>query len=305
MLQTRYMKNAIALMITLFFIMALSVSIGLGLKYVKEGAQSVNEEDFTFQARSVLEDFLIMLQNTPQIASINSADTLSLFLSQASYIPINNKDVNVIIEISSAREKMSPIILNTQEKRDMFKSFLSSNAVNAEEYMNILDDMMDGIKEDATYKSDIFNTHPTLFRNYIASDKHLQETNKFYMQTYHDDSIKNIKTDELFYLSTERNATKYKMDLNRIKPICWQVILGCDEQRAEALSANEGFYTNINDLGLSDDENLSLTKFSQNISYYEPFLAIKILILKKHHRAKISFEYNLKSKRGSNFVFEV
>jgi len=304
MLQTRYMKNAIALMITLFFIMALTVSIGLGLKYVKEGAQSVNEEDFTFQARSVLEDFLTMLQKTPQIATINSADTLSLFLSEASYIPINNEDVNVIIEISSAREKMSPIILNTQEKRDMFRSFLSSNAVG-EEYLNILDDMMGGIKEDATYKSDIFNNHPYLFRNYIASDKHLEEANKFYMQTYHDDSIENIKTDELFYLSTERNATKFKVDLNRIKPVCWQVILGCDEQRAEALSANAGFYTGTNDLGLSEDENLSLTKFSQNISYYEPFIAIKILILKKHHKAKISFEYNLESKRGSNFVFEV
>jgi len=172
MLRTRYMKNAIALMITLFFIMALTVSIGLGLKYVKEGAQSVNEEDFTFQARSVLEDFLTMLQKTPQIATINSADTLSLFLSEASYIPINNEGVKVIIEISSAREKMSPIILNTQEKRDMFKGYLSSKAVG-EEYLNILDDMMGGIKEDATYKSDIFNNHPYLFRYYIASDKHL------------------------------------------------------------------------------------------------------------------------------------
>jgi len=305
MLKTRYMKSAIALMITLFFIMALTVSIGLGLKYVKEGAQSVNEEDFIFQARSVLEDFLTMLQKSPQITTINSADTLSLFLSEASYIPINNKDVNVIIEISSAREKMDPIILNTQAKRDMFKSFLSSNAVNSEEYLNILDDMMGGIKEDTTYKSDIFNEHPYLFRNYIASDEHLKEANKFYMQTYHDDSIQNIKTDELFYLSTERNASKYKMDLNRIKPICWQVILGCDEQRAEALSANAGYYTSANDLGLNEDESLSLSKFSKNISYYEPFLAIKILILKKHHRAKISFEYNLESKRGSNFVFEV
>jgi len=199
---------------------------------------------------------------------------------------------------------MSPIILNTQEKRDMFKGYLSSNAVG-EEYLNILDDMMGGIKEDATYKSDIFNNHPYLFRNYIASDKHLAEANKFYMQTYRDDSIENIKSNELFYLSSEHNATKYKMDLNRITPVCWQVILGCDEQRAEALSANAGFYTGANDLGLSDDENLSLSKFSQNISYYEPYLAIKILILKKHHRAKISFEYNLESKRGSNFVFEV
>lgn len=304
MLHRRYMKSAIALMITLFFIMALTVSIGLGLKYVKEGAQSVNEEDFAFEARSVLQDFLTMLQKTPQVTAINSADTLSLFLSEASYIPINDKDMHVIIEIGSARDKINPIVLNTQAKRDNFKSFLASNGVN-EEYLNILDDMMGGIKEDASYKTDIFDTHPNLFRNYIASDKELYEANRFYMQTYHDDSIKKIKTDELFYLNAETNASNYKMDLNRIKPVCWQVLLGCDEERAKWLSDNAGFYTSGNDLGLSEDENRSLSKFSQNVSYYEPYLAIKILILKKHHRAKISFEYNLESKKGSNFVFEV
>jgi len=296
-------RSAIALMITLFFIMA----FGLGLKYVKEGAQSVNDEDFMMQTRSVLDDFLTMLKKTPQISTINSADTLSLFLSEASFIPLHNEDIDVLIKISSARERLSPEILNTQAKRDAFLGFLSEKGVNVE-YMNILDDLMGGIKEDGSYNSDIFSSHPYLFRDYIASAQHLNAADAFYKQTYHENSLKNIQPQELFYtgsVGVDSNTTRYKMDLNRIKPMVWEVLLGCDAQRAEALSANAGFYVNANDLGLSEDENLSLTRFHQNISYYEPYIAIKIIIMKKNNKAVISFEYNLESKKGSNFDLEV
>ena len=300
-------RSAIALMITLFFIMALSVTIGLGLKYVKEGAQSVNDEDFMMQTRSVLDDFLTMLKKTPQISTINSADTLSLFLSEASLIPLHNEDIDVVIKISSARDRLSPEILNTQVKRDAFLAFLSAQGVNTE-YMNILDDLMGGIKEDGAYNTDIFNEHPYLFRDYIASVPHLNAAEEFYKQTYHENSLKNIQPQELFYTGSaglDTNTTKYKMDLNRIKPMVWEVLLGCDKERGETLSANAGFYANTNDLGLSEDENLSLARFHQNISYYEPYIAIKITIMKKSNKAVISFEYNLESKKGSNFDLEV
>ena len=298
------MKNAIALMITLFFVMALSISIGLGLKYVKEGAQSVNQEQFLIQTRSVLADFLTMLRKAPQITNINSADTLSLFLSEASLIPVSSKDVHVVIEISSARDKISPEIFNTKEKRIAFVSFLSANGVNVD-YSNILYDLMGGIKADGSYRSDLFTNRPTLFRNYIASKKQLEVADKFYTETFHEQNLKNITPTKLFYTSAENNATNYKMDLNHIKPMVWELLLSCDQQRAEQLSSNAGYYENINDLGLTASEKLSLLRFHQNISYYEPFLRIEMTIMKDNQKALISFEYNLKLKKGSNFVLEV
>jgi hypothetical protein len=297
-------RGAIALMITLFFIMALSITIGLGLKYVKEGAQTVNEQSFMIQTRSVLDDFLTMLKTSPQIKEINSADTLSVFLSEAGFIPLSNNDITVIIKIHSARDKLNPKILNTQVKRDAFLSFLSANGVNTE-YLNILDDMMGGIKEDGSYKTDIFSQRPYLFRDYIASDAELDIASRFYEKNFHEDSIKKITPHKLFYTGSENNSTRYKMDLNHIEPVCWEVILGCDKSRAEMLSNNAGFYNNANDLHLSEDENLSLARFHQNISYYEPYIGIEITIMKENEKAVISFEYNLESKKGSNFVFEV
>jgi len=302
--QSKKMRSAIALMITLFFVMALSVSIGLGLKYVKEGAKSVNEEQFLIQTRSFLADFLTMLRKAPQVANINSADTLSLFLSEASLIPLSSGDTNVIIEIGSARDKISPEIFNTKAKRTAFLSFLSRKGVNIE-YLNILDDIMGGIKVDGSYKSDIFTNRPTLFRNYIASKQQLEEADAFYTETFHEQNLKNIRPTELFYTSAESNATNYKMDLNYVKPIVWELLLGCDKQRAEDLSANAGDYANIKDLGLNRDEKLALLRFHQNISYYQPFISVKITIIKDDAKAVITFEYNLESKKGSNFVMEV
>ena len=297
-------KRAIALMITLFFIMALSITIGLGLKYVKEGAQTVNEQAFMIQTRSVLTDFLTMLKTSPQINEINSADTLSIFLSEAGFIPLSNDGITVIIKIHSARDKLAPQILDTQVKRDAFLSFLSTNGVNTE-YLNILDDMMGGIKEDGSYKTDIFSQRPYLYRDYIASSAELDVASEFYEKTFHEQSIKKITPHKLFYTGSDSNSSRYKMDLNHINPVCWEVILGCDKSRAEMLSSNAGFYNSATDLRLSEDENLSLAKFHQNISYYEPYIGVEITIMKENEKAVISFEYNLESKKGSNFVFEV
>ncbi|WP_297442915.1 hypothetical protein [Sulfurimonas sp.] len=298
------MRKAIALMITLFFIMAITLSLGIGLKYVKEGAQSVNSEQFILQCRSLLDDLITLLKTSPDIAAINSADTLTLFLAQASFIPLNSNDVNVIIEIESARSKITPELFKNQEKSEIMRSFFSTNAVNPE-YVDILHDLMNGIKEDGAYNTDIFNDNPYLFRDYIASAKHLEEAQKFYEERFHDEALRKIDQSKLFYLSQETNATNYKVDLNHATPLVWELLLGCDKERAKVLYANEGLYTSQNDLLLSEDENLSLQKFRQNISYYEPYIAIKIRIMHKNQTANISFEYNLESKKGSNFVLEV
>ena len=297
-------RSAIALMITLFFIMALTVTIGLGLKYVKEGANAVNEQSFMLQTRALLDDFLTMLKTAPQITQINSADTLTLFLSQASFIPLSEGDTQVLISIKSARSKIKPEILNTLLKKDAFLAYLSENGVNRQ-YLYILDDLISGIKEDGTYESDIFTEHPELFRNYIASSQHLEVATKFYEKSFHDNSLQKIHPQDIFYTSAENNSSDYKLDLNRIGAPIWQILLGCDRQRAEQLHDNAGLYTTTNDLQLSEDENLSLARFHQNISYYEPYLAIKITIMQNGSKAVISFEYNLESKKGSHFVFEV
>ena len=80
-------------------------------------------------------------------------------------------------------------------------------------------------------------------------------------------------------------------------------MLGCDEFRAEILSASGGAYSTLDDLSLSAQEKVALSKFQT--SFFEPYIDVKIEIMQNDSSANIRFEYDIKSKKGSNFVFEV
>jgi len=106
--------------------------------------------------------------------------------------------------------------------------------------------------------------------------------------------------ENLFYFTKDRNV---KTDINYATKEVWQMMLGCDEIRAEQLSDDGGFYTKIDDLLLTPDEKIALNLF--NISYFEPFLDVRVEIIKGENNAKIRFEYDMKKKKGSNFIYEI
>ncbi len=292
-------KKAIALLITVLFIMAITISVGLGLKYVKNASNSVNSEQYMLQSSVVVNDVLKMLKNSAALDQINSADGLALFLEESSFIPFQSNGIKVLIEISSARAKINPNTLLDQDRLNAFKSFLITNRVNPE-YASMLSDVMSGIKEDMSYNTDIFTKKPYLFRDYIASQEHLLEINDAYIKKYHDNSLKNIDMQELFYISKDKNTT---IDLKHATPLAWELMLGCDENRATLLSANGVAINSLDELALSDEEKKALQIFQT--SFYEPYIDVKLEIIQKDVSVNIRFEYNIKLKKGSNFVFEV
>ncbi len=292
-------RKAIALLITVFFIMLITLSVGVGLKYVNNGSKSMQSEQFTLQSSMILDDVLKLLKTSEELAQIDSSDGLALFLAESSFIPFESNGISVIIEISSARAKINPNSLTSKPRVDTFKNYLMLKMVNME-YADLLSDAIGGIKEDMSYNTDIFAQKPYLFRDYIASDKHLLEINDSYMKTYHDSNLKNIDVEKLFHISKDKNSS---LDLNYANSSAWELMLGCDENRAEMLSANAGVYTAIEDLLLSDEEKISLAKFQT--SFFEPYVHVKIAISEKESSSNIEFEYDIKLKKGSNFVFKV
>ena len=292
-------KRAIALLITVFFIMLITLSVGVGLKYVNSGSKSMQSELFTLQSSMILDDVLKLLEASGELAQINSSDTLAIFLHESSFIPFESNGVSIVIQISSARSRVNPNTLTTEPRLDAFKNYLMLKMVNME-YANMLADAMSGIKEDMSYNTSIFNEKPYLFRSYISSKKHLAEINDSYMKTYHDSNLKNIDMQKLFYISKDTNST---LDLNQANASAWELMLSCDESRAEVLSASAGAYAALEDLSLSGTELVSLAKFKT--SFFEPYVDVKIEISQKGSSAYIQFEYDIESKKGSNFVFEV
>ncbi len=292
-------RKAIALLITVFFIMLITLSVGVGLKYVNNGSKSMQSEQFTLQSSMILDDVLKLLKTSEELAQIDSADGLALFLAESSFIPFESDGVSVLIQISSARAKINPNTLSTKPRLDAFKNYLMLKMVNME-YANMLSDVMSGIKEDMSYNTDIFSQKPYLFRDYITSNKHLLEINDSYMKTYHDNNLKNIDVEKLFHVSKDKNSS---IDLNYASSSAWELMLRCDESRAELLSDSGGAYTTLEDLALSEEEEVSLAKFQT--SFFEPYIDVKIEVSQKNSTANIRFEYDIKLKKGSNFVFEV
>ena len=281
------MRKGIALLITIFFVIAITLSIGLGFRYIKDAKESVSDEQFILQTSTVVEDLLTILKDSQQLKDIKDAQNLSTFLAESSFIPLNYKDTQITIEISSARAKLNLNIFKNKERLDVLKSYFQSNMIVVE-FADILTDSMNGIKEDLSYKSDIFNNNPTLFRNYITSYEHLDKLNQIYKNKYHDNHIKNIEIDKLFFLSKDSDT---KVDLNFVTSEVWEFMLGCSALKAEALSANNGSYKTIEDLNLNDAERKMLNKFKY--SFYEPYLNIKLTISQNKKHQTIEFSYDL------------
>jgi len=299
-------KKGIALLITLLFIMAISVSIGIGLKYVNDASAEVENENFLLQSRVVTDDIINLLKNSREMEALaknDSAEGLFIFLSQSGFIPFEIVNLKVSMEIDSARAKFNPNTLsdgnNTIDLKrvDALKEYMSRYNIN-HTYVDILLDNM--LPENTSYNSSIFDENPYLFRDYIASDAHLEEINDFYTQTYYDNSLKNVDFEKLFYVSPDRHT---KIDLNYATAEVWEMILGVDKPRAEQLSLGGGSYSDLESLGLGEEERKSLSRFE--VSYFEPSLDIRLHISKDDKSADIRFEYDIKNKKGLNFSYAI
>jgi len=281
------MRDAVALLITVFFVMAITLSLGVGFKYIKDAKKSVSDEQLMLQSSAMVEDLLSIIRDSKQIKDIKDAQDLSLFLAESSFIPLSYKDSTITIEVSSAREKLNLNIFKNKERLEILKRYLLSKMVVVE-FADILTDSMDGIKEDLSYHTDIFDANPNLFRNYITSYEHLDKLIEIYKNKYHDNHIKNIDIEKLFFLSKD---TTTKVDLNFATSEVWELMLGCSKVRAEELSSNAGSYKQLDDLNLNDEEVKMLAKF--NYSFYEPFLNIKLNISQDDKQSSFEFDIGI------------
>jgi len=294
-------KRAIALLITVMFVMLITVAIGFGLKQINKSAAMLSNENFMYQSSIIVEDILNILQNSQDVARVadaNSSTELFVLLSQASFIPFEIADMSVVLKLSSARAKFNPSTLDTKTT-EALREYMNIKMVNTQ-YVDILLDAMSGIKADASYNSRIFDEMPYLFRDHIASQEHLEQLNIFYAQEFNDNALQNVDFEKLFYYSNDANAS---IDLNFATAQTWELMLGTTLQRAEFLAQNAGAYETLESLGLQEDEQERLARFKT--SFFEPVLFVELEMHQADKEAYVSFEYDIKKKKGSNFVYEI
>jgi hypothetical protein len=296
-------RSAIALMITLFFIIAISVSLGISLNQTQSVRTEISKQKFTMQSSMIVNDVVGMLNGIS--TKISDSKTLYDFLQEYSDLPLEINGIMVHLSIESARSKININILkkdNADVKilKEYLRKYFSLHGINSE-YPDMLMDNMNGIKVDDSYNSDIFTYRPYLFRDYIVSLKHLKEINNFYTKMYNDNALSKINFEELFYFSKD---SKTKLDVNYISANTWRFLLGCSETRAEELTAGAGSYEKKDDLDLTPLE-LEVFNDLKIDSYFEKFLDIKISLDNGALSSRIRFEYDIAKKKGYNFVYEI
>ncbi|WP_345992173.1 hypothetical protein [Sulfurimonas sp. HSL-1716] len=301
-------KNGIALLLTLLFIIAMTASVGIGLKQMKNAQTSVVNDKFMTQSRMVVDDVLTILKNNSILDKIvhdKSVEELHTFLSQSKSLPLNISDLEIDIAVTSARSKFNINDLTDAnstinvKRVEILKEYMSRHNVNSN-FVDMLLDNMGKVKEAMLYNSSIFDDNPTLFRDFIASLQHYNKIMQYYEQRYNDPSVEKIDAKELFSFSSKRDDS---IDLNYATAEVWQMLLGVDGQTAQKLQNKEGSLTSFDDLGISKMQQQHLQNF--NVSFFEPYLLVKIKIRQEKKEANVRFEYDIKNKKGYNFVYEI
>ena len=302
------MRNGVALLVTLFLVMLMSIVIGASLRTQEDAKETVEKERLLIQSGAIVEDVLRMLQNSPKLQAIvddNTSLSLYSFLSSVSMIPFESEGYRVLVSLQSARGKLN---INTfskattkreKQRRKRLLNFLNGYGFDDDLYYYILD-AEGGIKEDGSYKSDLFFTEPELFRDYIASSKQMDQVLRIYAKKTGIDVFSKLDFDTIFLYGIKEDV---KLDLNYATPKVWELVAGVSKEKAIELSQNGGAYERVEDLGLSEDEKNILSLF--DYSFFEPVILVDIEIVKEKISQRIRFEYDIKKKKAGHFVYEI
>ena len=302
------MRSGVALLITLVIVILMTMVIGWSMHTLNGAKDTVEKERMIIQSALMVEDVLTMLKTSPEINAVvdeNTSAALYGLLSSASMLPFESQGYRVLISLKSARGKLN---INTfaknasardRQKQERLSSFLTQHELSDDLFYYILD-AMGGIKEDGSYKSDLFFDDPTLYRDAIVSAKQMERILLDYEKKSGIEPFSKLHFDKIFLYDAD---TTTKLDLNYATPEVWEFVTGVDREAAESLAKNGGSYQKLEDLGLGDDEKYLLSLF--NYSFFEPIILVHIDIIKDHVESNIEFEYDLRKKKAKRFVYEV
>ncbi len=294
-------RRGVALLITLFFIIAITAAVGVSLMHLKKSGEALHEARFLLQSGAVVEDVIKLMSEADKLGAVTDTDTLNLFLMTAGFIPLELKELLVKIEITSAMGRVNINALgSSKELQEALIEYMARYNVQDAFYMSdLLMDCMGGYKE--VYKTDIFDSMPELYRERIVSKRHLRKVLDFYVRERHDNAVNKLPWDDLVRFD-DNNATA--VDANYVTPALWQFYLpGIQEERAVELASGEGTYTKLEDLGLSDEDRTRLGKF--NLSFFQPTVHMDIEVMENNSTAHIAFDYDLSTKKGKHFEFGI
>lgn len=299
-------REGIVLLMTLFFIIAITLVVGVSLTQVETAREELGESRFLAQSAIALEDVLAIMPQTERFGTVSDAASLNFFLSTVPVVPLETGKLNGMLRFESARGKVNINTLGNSNKA--FKTYLEYylseryNVQDAAYLTHLFLDAMSGYKEEG-YHTDLFDRMPWMFRDRIADAEHLQQILDFYVQNRHDGSVHQVPWDKLVRFD-DHNRTA--IDANYITPELWSLLqpqLSNDEialltapplpyEKSEELPVNEALRGKL----VSDF----------NIVTFDPTVQVTLTLHEgERQQSAVTFEYNMKTKQARNFDYAI
>jgi hypothetical protein len=285
-------RPGIALMITLFFIMAITVAVGISLTVYNQGKNVEAQYRLLAQTAMSVDDVVRLLQEGQMFAEVKDAATLKALLELTEAIALDYEGLEVMVSMRSARAGVNINALAASEAlQEKFTRYLMRYNVQDPQYLtDLLLDCMQG--EQATYRTRIFDAMPQLYRVRIASAEHLEQILEYYIKQRFDLAVRDIPWQELFWFDDHEVQAA---DLNHMSAHAWQLLFpDMPDETITLLSGSGQVYTTYDELPLRDEDVRQLQ--SMNIKLYVPVVWVELELFSAGAVAEVALEFDIASK---------
>ena len=296
------------MLITLFFIIAVTAVVGVSLKQLQEANSQLQENRFLAQSAITLEDVLEMVGQAERFGGIDDTLSLNHFLKETAAIPVESGQFSGKITLKSARERINiNTLLYSEPLRTTLERYLgeSMQVADAGYLIYLMMDCMGGQKEEG-YWTDIFDRQPWMYRERIVNKTHFGQILDFYVRSRHDPSVYKVPWDRLIRFGERTGANI--VDANYMAPELWAMLLvgtypSADELQTLAHPAVP--YESVADLPLPEERAETLVQ-EFSLGFYAPVVDVKLVLKEgETNQAVSSFEYDLKTKKAGRFDYAI
>jgi len=297
-------RSAIALIITLFFLMAMTILVGVSTSLSERALKRVEKERFMIQANRMSHDVVTMLSDITK--DLNGSDDLEMLTELPVILDDEESGMHVEITFESASSHLNINALVDEnatinkEYYNLLENILINNQVlDPSLFLALLADTIDKDLKERIVDSEPSRLDPFFSNGEIMDMKHFYKIVDMYIQMRDDFSIKEIKWDQIISTVGE------KIDINHVTPTLFAEIFPnfSPEEIVEYTLSKELTYKSMEDLNVDDITREYLEKLG--VSFYEPLVKCRVLLQLNEQVGIITFYYDLSGKNASEFDIKI
>jgi hypothetical protein len=289
---------------TLFFIIAVTVIVGVSLSQFRGAQTQLRQEHFLIQSAITLEDVLGIIQKS-DFGDINDTASMDLFLSTAAFIPLETEDLHGMIAIKSSRGKVNiNALADSRPLQDALITYLTDPLYQVQDPGYLVDLLIDCSRGDKeVYLTEIFNDMPWLHRDGIVSEAHLRQILDYYARNRHDGGIYEIPWGELVRFGDRSDDA---LNVNYMTPQVWKMLQPMlMPEQIEVLTSGIIPYESADDIELPAETVQELVN-DFNILYFTPQVDVTLMLeTEDEEKTSIIFEYDMSTKQARKFKYVI